>query len=196
MVDFEQRSVVKFLWKEGLKPPDIFARLRNVYGDAAYGLSTVYWWRRQFSCGREEITDLDRPGRPLIDDIDSKVLCILQRDPFASCRAIADEVGVDASTVLRRLTQSLGFQSRLLKWVPHKLTDELKQKRVVMALDLLKQLEFEQKFDFARVITGDESWFYLDYTPRNRWTCSGDEVGERVNRTVQSEKCMLTILWG
>jgi hypothetical protein len=69
---------------------------------------------------------------------------------------IATEVDVSHETVHRRLTESLGLSPRLLKWVPHFLTRDLKRKRVELAKELLDILRFDKHMHFRRIITGDE----------------------------------------
>jgi hypothetical protein len=36
MEGIEQRYIIKFLWKEGTDGPEIYRRLRAVYGDSSY----------------------------------------------------------------------------------------------------------------------------------------------------------------
>ncbi len=55
--NFEHRSVIKFLTKEGAAPKDIHQRLVNVYGDLAPSKTTVKKWAAEFKRGRESIED-------------------------------------------------------------------------------------------------------------------------------------------
>jgi AraC-like DNA-binding protein len=195
MSELEQRFVIKFLWKEGSPTQNTHARLQAVYGATANTLPSVYFWIKEFRCGREGIGDQPRSGRPPIDDPDADILCVLHHSPFETVRSIAEEVGVSSATVHRRLTESLELQPRFLKWVPHLLTCDLKTKRVELARELLETLRSEEHTCFHRIITGDESWFYLDYSSDHIWTCASDDVPQRVSHQIQSEKLMLTVLW-
>jgi hypothetical protein len=47
----------------------------------------------------------------------------------------------------------------------------------------------------TRVVTGNESWLYLNYSPRHRWSVSDDERPVRVDQTIASEQHMPTVLW-
>jgi transposase len=115
MSEHEQRSVIKFLWKEGCLAKTIHTRLQAVYGDVAYALPSVYLWIKEFKCGREDIADQPRSGLPPIDNLDANILCVLRHSPFGTVRSIAEELGVSPETVHRRLTGSLELQPRFLK---------------------------------------------------------------------------------
>ena len=58
----EQRSVIRFLSTEGVKPIEIDRRT-NVYGDACLSLQQVYEWTRKFMKGVSSATDSPRPGQ-------------------------------------------------------------------------------------------------------------------------------------
>jgi transposase len=74
MSNAEQRYVIKFLQKEGRQADVIHEQLVNVYGTDALSKPTIYQWLREFTCGRETVKDLPRPGRPLLVHIDSEIL--------------------------------------------------------------------------------------------------------------------------
>jgi hypothetical protein len=84
MNELEQRAVTKFLWKEGFPGKKLDERLQAVYGDAVYALPSVYFWVKEFNCGREDIVDQLRPGRPPTDNLDADILCARQHSPFTT----------------------------------------------------------------------------------------------------------------
>ena len=55
LLDLEQRSVVKFLTKEGKKPKEILEHMVVVYGVSAPSYYEVKFWSKQFKWGRESI---------------------------------------------------------------------------------------------------------------------------------------------
>jgi hypothetical protein len=59
----EQRSVIRFLSSEGVKPIEINRRLKVRYGDACLSLQQVYEWTRKFMNGTSSVTDSHRPGQ-------------------------------------------------------------------------------------------------------------------------------------
>ena len=59
----EQRSVIRFVSSEGVKPIEIHQRMKVQYGDACLSLQQVYEWTRQFMNGISSVTDSPRPGQ-------------------------------------------------------------------------------------------------------------------------------------
>jgi hypothetical protein len=59
----EQRSVIRFLSSEVMKPIEIHRRMKVQYGDACLSLQQVYEWTRKFMNGISSVTDSPRPGQ-------------------------------------------------------------------------------------------------------------------------------------
>ena len=59
----EQRSVIRFLSSEGVKPIEIHRRMEVQYGYACLSLQQVYEWTRKFMNGISSVTDSPRPGQ-------------------------------------------------------------------------------------------------------------------------------------
>jgi transposase len=184
MSNAEQRYVIKFLQKEGGQADVIQERVVNVYGTDALSKPTIYRWLREFTCGRETVEDLPRLGRPPLDHIDSEILEELSKNPFYSCRSLAEALNVTVSTVWTRLHESLGFTSICLRCVPHTLTDDLRRRRVDVAKELRGTLQSEASNNFDRIVTGDKSWLYLSYLPKAMWAVSQDDLSINERRTV------------
>jgi hypothetical protein len=83
-----------------------------------------------------------------------------------------------------------------LCWVPHQLTNDLRQASVAKCSELLCALEAMQRTHFRHIITGDESWFYLEYQQPSQWSVSRDEVSQRVDPAISTAEFMLTAIWG
>jgi len=58
----EQRSVVRFLFSEGVKPIEINRRMRIQYGDRCMSRSQVYEWTEKFKNGVTSVEDSPRLG--------------------------------------------------------------------------------------------------------------------------------------
>jgi len=59
----EQRSVIRFLWSEGVKP-EIYRRMKAQYGDSCLSQGRVYEWVERFQNG-QNVSDEHRRGRPV-----------------------------------------------------------------------------------------------------------------------------------
>jgi hypothetical protein len=110
----------------------------------------------------------DRPnsgGNPL-EDVDARILQVLEAEPWPSVRTIAEFLKIPVSTVHLYLTISLNMKSRHFKWVPHFLDDDLRAKRLEGARQLLDVLQTQERCYFRDLITGDETPVSLDMKPR------------------------------
>jgi hypothetical protein len=54
-------------------------------------------------------------------------------------------MAIPASTVDWHLVDEIGFKNSLLRWVPHMLPEELRQKRIELKGQLLEHLESERR---------------------------------------------------
>ena len=61
----EQRSVIRFLWSEGVKPSVIYRRMKVQYGDNCLSEGRVCEWVERFQNGRQNVSDEHRSGRPV-----------------------------------------------------------------------------------------------------------------------------------
>jgi len=68
----EQRSVIHFLWSEGVKPSEIYSRMKVQYGDSCFSQGRVYEWVERFQNGRQNVSDEHRSGRPVSVASDSE----------------------------------------------------------------------------------------------------------------------------
>jgi hypothetical protein len=88
------------------------------------------------------------------------------------------------------------MKSRHFKWVPHFLDDDLIVKRLDGARQFFNVLQVQERCPFRDLITGDETWVYLDIKPGNVWFPAEAELPVRVKRIIASEKRMLIVFWG
>jgi hypothetical protein len=63
-----------------------------------------------------------------------------------------------------------------LRWIPHELTDKLREIWIYKCREVLPMLEGLEKGQFRNVMTGDESWFTLQFQHSAKWDVSRDDV--------------------
>ena len=58
----EERSVIRFLWSEGVKHSEMYRRMKVQYGDSCLRQGRVYEWAERFQNGRQKVSDENRSG--------------------------------------------------------------------------------------------------------------------------------------
>jgi hypothetical protein len=100
---------------------------------------------------------IDQTQADPLEDIDARILQVLEFDPWSSIRTIAEFLKIPASTVHFHLTTSLNMKSQHFKWVLNFLDDDLRAKRLEGARQLLDILQAQGRCHFRDLITGDET---------------------------------------
>jgi hypothetical protein len=156
-MEYDQRVIIKFTWNERANARQILARLQAQFVEHAYQLRTVQSWITEIRPGCQDLYDGIRRGRPpLDDDLDCKILAIFDKSPFESAQSIVERLIIAHSTVLQYLHGPFGFKSFHLRWVPHLLTDDLRQKRKEHASAMLPFLHAIEWDRWHHDVTGDE----------------------------------------
>jgi hypothetical protein len=194
-MEYGQRVIMRFLRNEEVDAHEIMQRLQAQFGDSFYALRTVQHWIGEIRRGCKDLHDEIRIGRPALDHLDTKILAILNKSAFESARSIAETLLVTQTIVLRHLHRSIRFKTLHLHWVRHLLTDDLRAKRKEQATVMLPYLLAAQNDGWQHLVAGDESWFFLDTTPRLVPRPSKDDVFTKLKLNGQSKKIMFTIMW-
>jgi hypothetical protein len=84
-----QRVIIRFLANLNWDANKIAATLKEDFEQDAYALRTVQSWPVEIRRGRQDLADLQRSGRPTLDDTDSQILVGLEKWPFESCPSLA-----------------------------------------------------------------------------------------------------------
>jgi hypothetical protein len=195
-MEIEQRYVVSYLHRKGMKLPAIVAELTPVYHKDAFEENRVKYWLHEIKLHRSDLSDQPSSSRPPLKDIDARILQVLEAEPWSWVLTIAEFLKVPALTVhLHRITP-LNMKSRHFKWVPHFLDDNLRANRLEGTQQLPDVLQVQERYRFRDRIPGDETWVSLDMEPGTIWLPADAELPVRVKRTILSEKCMLVVFWG
>jgi hypothetical protein len=126
-MEIEQRHVVSYLLRKGMKLPAIVAELAAVSQEDALDKDRAKHWPHETKLPRFDLNDRASSSQTPLEDIDAR---ILEVEPWSSVRTIAGFLKIPASTVHFHRTTSLNMKSRHFKWVPHFLDDDLRAKRL------------------------------------------------------------------
>jgi hypothetical protein len=140
-MEIEQRYVVSDLHHKEMKLPGIVAELVAVYHEDAFDENIVEYCLHEIKLHRSDRSDRPSSGRPPLDDIDARIMQILEAKSWSSVQMIAEFLKISASTVHLHLTTSLNMKSRHFKWVPHFLDDDVRAKRLEGARQFLDVLQ-------------------------------------------------------
>jgi hypothetical protein len=195
-MNFEQRVIIRFLFKEGVDANDIHLRLLARFGDDVDSLRNVQRWCQYVRQGRELMHHEPRSGRPPVDFLDIQILSNLKKYPFHSAYSLAEIRKVSHATILKHLHDALGMKHFHLRWIPHQLTEQLRAQRMKKCQDFLPLRERMEASNFANIVTGDESWFTLELQQSAKWSTSREDVPQRVRQQVGTRKVTLTVPWG
>lgn len=86
--------------------------LQEAYGDHCVDESTCRGWFRRFKNGDFDVEDKERAGRPKTFE-DQKLEALLEQDACQTQEELAQSLGVDQTTISRRLT-ALGMIQKQL----------------------------------------------------------------------------------
>jgi hypothetical protein len=143
----DQKQIVLYLRMKGMVLDAIHDDLVRTLGKGAVAYSTVTKYVRsaQFSGRREAIPPeaLDVERSP----VDEAKHAALAEFLFSSVRELSRRICLPRSTMHRHLMQPLRFTVRHLRWIPHFLTAEQKQIRVLKSGRIISVPNGNSRFD-------------------------------------------------
>ncbi|XP_067947100.1 histone-lysine N-methyltransferase SETMAR-like [Watersipora subatra] len=198
----EQRAVIRFWSSEGVRPSDIYRRMKAQYGESCLNQNKVFKWASSFKEGRTSIEDELRSGRPKEAATPSNLEAVdklVRADRRIKVEEIAESLSISIGTVHSILHEDLGYSKVCCRWVPKMLSDANKAKRLEMSRKNLDRVQKEGDSFLNRLVTCDETWV-AHYEPESkqqslRWKHPSSPVTKkfRVQRSVK--KVMLTVFW-
>ena len=159
----EQRVYCKIRAQLEFLTTEIHADLQKVYGNGALKYATVCKWVRSFNDGWESIENNPRVGRPvsvLMEKNVAAVKTLIEEEAPYTVQEIEELSGIHSSSVFKILREQLGLCKICAPWVPHLLTDEQKQSRVRLALQVIEKYDKCDPRHLEEIVTGDETWIY------------------------------------
>jgi hypothetical protein len=144
-------------------------KLKQAFGDDAVSRPQAFRWRKMFSECRTFAEDEQGSGRPSATRTGgntARVKEFVRSDRRLTVKMIADEVNMNRETVRLILTEELGMKKICAKMVPSNLTQQQRDARLSVCVDLLEQLKADPQL-LDRVVTGDEDLFF-QYDPETK----------------------------
>jgi hypothetical protein len=136
--------------------------LQAQFAEHGYQFRTVQFWITDIRRSRQDVHNEIDSGKLSLDDFDGKFLTIFEKSPFESADSIAERLLIPHPIVLRHLLDCIGFKSFHLHWMPHLLTDDLREKRRDHVRAILPFLQGPERDSWLHLMTGDESWFFFN----------------------------------
>ncbi len=208
--DCEVRSVIKFLYKEGVKGREIYRRLCRVYGENnVMSLRAVYQWIDMFRNGREEVHDEQREGRPseaVNEETVNIIRTLLEENRRYTVSDLHQKMAtqyayVDCSrtSIYRILSEELEMTKVCARWVPRALTEAHRTQRMGAALDFLTRYQARGDKFLDQLVTGDETWVHY-WTPETKrasmvWKTATEPAPKKFKTVPSSGKVMATLFW-
>ena len=166
----EQRIVTRFLWSDGVKPSEIYRRMKVQYGDSCLSQARVYEWVERFQNGRQNISEEHQRGRPASVATETLKQQIKQRIRDYR-RVTIDEIAVafnmSHNSAYNIVHNDLGYRKVCSRWVPSHLSDDHKHAWQTICQEHLNRHAREGDAFSHRIVTGDESWVY-HYEPESK----------------------------
>jgi hypothetical protein len=138
----------------------------------------------------------DKRGRPRTSRTDENIALVeecINEDASQSLESIEAQTGIPATTVNRILVDDLGLKWKTAHWLPHKLSDEQKAKRVTMGSLMLKILKKHNTM--SHIIVVDEKVVYHEPVNNKRinaaWVPPDGDKPVVYRRTQFSPKTMV-----
>ncbi|KAK2961213.1 putative Histone-lysine N-methyltransferase SETMAR [Blattamonas nauphoetae] len=189
------RWLVYHEWINGAETADIIARLEVSRGKDAPHPSTVYRYVQELE---KETFAFDRrqQSRPGMDP--EKIWAVeeaVEEHKSASLRMLSILSGINRRAVTIAINDYLHLKRIHSKWILHELSNQNKSDRVRLAGEMLKILKQRAKFNYAGIITGDETW--VSYQNEYDWTWGekGSSRQEKARLTIASKKVMISVFF-
>jgi hypothetical protein len=135
----EQRVAIQFCFKAGLSATETLVLVQKADGNKALNRSNVFRMYSRFRDGRELVEDNERGGRPKSDRTEVNIAAgtdMVKNDRRIASRMIAESLNIPKTVGLRILKEDLGKRKLCARFVPHSLTPEQREDRVIFWQDI------------------------------------------------------------
>jgi [histone H3]-lysine36 N-dimethyltransferase SETMAR len=199
----EWRSHIKFCVVLNKPSAEIVQNLQQAMGPSAPSDRTIFRWIAHFKAGNQATENEARIGRPRSSRSEENINAIrilIRQDPQLSIEMIAAHTGLGYGSVQRILTDELCMRRILAKWVPHELSQSQMEERKETSLFLMKRLKSLGSDGRKSIVTGDETYLYLNFPETRRsasaWVAEGDPHPQIPKPKISGEKVCYGFFFG
>jgi transposase len=82
-MEIEQRYVVSYLHRKGMKLPAIADELTAVYQEDAFKENVIQYWLHEIKLHRSDLSDRPISGRHPLEDFDAPIMQVLEAEPWS-----------------------------------------------------------------------------------------------------------------
>ena len=125
----------------------------------------------------------------------SRIMDLLQNEPYESVMGLADRLNTPPITIYRYLTEHLHLTFANTKWIQHFLNREQKVKRAEEEAMLANILKCCKHYSFRNIITGDESLFCIRHIVSGSWISYNENARICESYKFSVMKIMITVMW-
>uniref|UniRef100_A0A183C988 HTH_48 domain-containing protein n=1 Tax=Globodera pallida TaxID=36090 RepID=A0A183C988_GLOPA len=184
-------TLLHIQFQNGERAAKAARNVNAVLGADVISVKAAQKWFRQFREGRNSTKRRVGSGRP--STVNKRVLALrLRHKPDSSSAELAR--GHCHQTTSWRWLRKTGRRPRRTKWVPHRLTEEQKRRRLDLSLSNIAR--HRRGHVLSRLVTCDESYICYDGTVQKIvWRQPGEDPILVPRPPPHQKKLMLCIFW-
>ena len=114
----EQRSVVRFLFSEGMKPIEIHRQMIIQCDDRCMSHTQVYEWTEQFKNSVTSVEDSPRPGPAVTEDNITAVENVIRENRRVTVKEMASLLDISVGSAHHIIHDEPKFRKVCARWYP------------------------------------------------------------------------------
>ena len=117
----DQRSVVRFLFSEGVKPMEIHRRMRIQCGDRCVSRTQVCEWTEKFKSGVTSVEDSPRPGPAFMAVTENNIAAVenvIRENWRVTVKEVASLLEISVGSAQHIIHDELKFRKVCARCVP------------------------------------------------------------------------------
>jgi len=138
--------------------------MRIQYGDRCMSRTQVYEWTEKFKNGVTSVEDSPRPGPAFTAVMEYNIAAVenvIRENRCITVKEVASLLDISVGSAHHIIHDELKFRKVCARWLPTRLTPEMKERRVNACQELLRRYEADGEAFLQHIITGDESWVHF-----------------------------------